>query len=923
MEGRKSLLSHKPVGSLGGDGGADTTTVTFAVAETTTPTSTRRNTAFAGPEAEEGGSPNRRQSLRDVRMTKISRSPLEEMREFFENSHREITAQHNVGSSRAEAHGRQGYLRDVHTYQLLGDSTNEDSRHQYMARKVLTHQLKQLWHEYDPTNIGQLTIEEAERFIAERFPEVNIKPAVSRSHRFADSVGYITLAEFMLMLRSLVYFKELVESHDIFNPMKNGKEQIKLSELRADRKLVNSLGLHSLSAAEMKRLFSKIEKAGSVDVVDLCSHLSRLRAVDDERRIALVSRHVKTHAAHGAFLRAGSTDELDRFAHDLMPAPAPVQMVSSEHGKSSAGRARSIALSKAGKGNVSDEKKGRLERFAQNLEKADAGGEGDDKEGEDDDAVAKTRHLTKPGSTRPGKLSKKKAWSSQAQGMAMTSARVQFTKPAQNDDILILGDRHFALREKIRKVTNLNEAKLDAMLNGQTRLEMFLDPHRDRTSPGDLKRENQKALLGWGQRKVTIALCVVLLRLLEETVFNRLYSVRRGVQEICVMNDHLSDTRREIKHHEFEEDTYTQASRILKMAFSAWASNAHHVRMLRADIARDRKRVQATAGTTTSAKTGGATAIASTTSTALVAATVTNGHHVMLSPAQSAHGHQGAIKDIDTYKLQRGLPMMCTSSHMQCRTTLLSQQQAEQRREMKQRVRQMALQQGGGVQAQAVASPAPLSNTTPPGRRPWSAVATSTPKASPTFAKLEDNGKPEDGDDITTIELNLKETLGVTLQENENTGVVYILGVQPDSQADMHGIEPGWQLLEVDGIDVATNDAVVARLETSRMLHTESGKSGPNPVRFVFSTKGVEVMPPSAGVPVAPPVHERRLPIETTTTEPQFLTMLDEAVRTYSSPRPNYRQQTPVRPPQTASGRTRDKYPARHHRLMVSGLPYS
>jgi Ca2+-binding EF-hand superfamily protein len=76
--------------------------------------------------------------------------------------------------------------------------------------------LRALWDEYDLNANGMLSLAEIDKIVVAKFPEFDDKPALMRAYKFADAdgSGLITKQEFSLLLRSLVYYKELWENFE-------------------------------------------------------------------------------------------------------------------------------------------------------------------------------------------------------------------------------------------------------------------------------------------------------------------------------------------------------------------------------------------------------------------------------------------------------------------------------------------------------------------------------------------------------------------------------------------------------------------------------------------------------------------------------------------------------------------------------------
>ena len=150
--------------------------------------------------------------------------------------------------------------------------------------------LLRLWQQYDYNGNGMLSLAEIDKFIVEQFPELNVKRALMRAYKFADadSSGLITRAEFTLLLRSLVYFKQLDAEFSAID--RDNDRRISVDELMHSGDRLQRLGLGRLRRKDVRALFKLMDADGEGMILfdEFCSYLSRLRALEaTERRKAM------------------------------------------------------------------------------------------------------------------------------------------------------------------------------------------------------------------------------------------------------------------------------------------------------------------------------------------------------------------------------------------------------------------------------------------------------------------------------------------------------------------------------------------------------------------------------------------------------------------------------------------------------------
>ena len=171
--------------------------------------------------------------------------------------------------------------------------------------------LLRLWQQYDYNGNGMLSLAEIDKFIVEQFPELNVKRALMRAYKFADadSSGLITRAEFTLLLRSLVYFKQLDAEFSAID--RDNDRRISVDELMHSGDRLQRLGLGRLRRKDVRALFKLMDGDGQGMILfdEFCSYLSRLRALEATER-----RKVRDDAAHG--------DSPDAYAAPVPPRAA-------------------------------------------------------------------------------------------------------------------------------------------------------------------------------------------------------------------------------------------------------------------------------------------------------------------------------------------------------------------------------------------------------------------------------------------------------------------------------------------------------------------------------------------------------------------------------------------------------------------------
>jgi Ca2+-binding EF-hand superfamily protein len=144
------------------------------------------------------------------------------------------------------------------------------------------HELAKIWRRYDYNGNNILSLAEIDKLISQNFQEFNYKPAVMRAYKFADAdqSGFIEKQEFVLLIRSLVYFKNL--SAKFRNMDSDGDRRIELSEFIdgcSTLELMNGFtGEAKLEHAE--RMFNEMDSDGGGHVLfnEFCSFLARKKA---------------------------------------------------------------------------------------------------------------------------------------------------------------------------------------------------------------------------------------------------------------------------------------------------------------------------------------------------------------------------------------------------------------------------------------------------------------------------------------------------------------------------------------------------------------------------------------------------------------------------------------------------------------------
>lgn len=149
--------------------------------------------------------------------------------------------------------------------------------------------LQELWDQHDNNGNGLVSLAEIDKVIVERFPALNIKPALMRAYKFADADGngFITKREFRLLMRSLVYFQQLWRQFAELDT--DGDRRIDIDEFRRGSHL---LGL-DLSPEEVDATFNEIDGSdgGMILFNEFCSYMSRLKADQAEQEIAAAQGH--------------------------------------------------------------------------------------------------------------------------------------------------------------------------------------------------------------------------------------------------------------------------------------------------------------------------------------------------------------------------------------------------------------------------------------------------------------------------------------------------------------------------------------------------------------------------------------------------------------------------------------------------------
>jgi Ca2+-binding EF-hand superfamily protein len=143
--------------------------------------------------------------------------------------------------------------------------------------------LSRLWHQYDASGTGLLSLAKIDDVVHFCFPQYDHKPALMRAYKFADAdgSGFVDKREFRLLLRSLVYFNDLYKEFAQIDT--TGDNKISFDEFMAG---ATHLGL-GLNEAEAAVLFAEMDSDGGGSVLfnEFCSHLARLKAESHEPSI--------------------------------------------------------------------------------------------------------------------------------------------------------------------------------------------------------------------------------------------------------------------------------------------------------------------------------------------------------------------------------------------------------------------------------------------------------------------------------------------------------------------------------------------------------------------------------------------------------------------------------------------------------------